>query len=388
MQILVVNSGSSSIKMSLFGPEKLVDAHVKGINGSNPELTIVSKGKIYSETFTAPLSVQEAMERVLKQLDINAIAAVGHRVVHGGPKYTASVVIDGQVFSDLQALSSLAPLHNPPALEGIDAALAIFGLHVPQIAVFDTAFHRNMPPHAHSYGIDPTFGIPRYGFHGIAHAYLWDAFSKISKAQRIVTIHLGNGCSMAAICGGRSLDTSMGFTPAEGLLMGTRAGDIDVGAVEYLCYRGGKDVAEILDLLNTQSGLLGVSGISSDMRELLAMESQHAGAHLAIDLFCYRILKYLGAYIAVLGGVDAILFSGGIGENAPVIRQRILQTFGWCGVGLDEDANKVAVGPKPGQVLHINSESSRVEVLVVGVDENSFIARETAKMLPNGDSKA
>ncbi len=368
--LLVVNSGSSSLKLSLF------------TCGEGP----------CTRVFDADSShLTEDLQTILSShgLDLSTIRAVGHRFVHGGPRYTSSIVITDAILQDLETLNELAPLHNPACLKGIQNAKALVGPQIPQVAVFDTAFHRTMPPQAHMYGINRTlakqYSIQRYGFHGIAHAYLWQAYSHhntaASSTTRVITLQLGNGCSMAAIVGGISVDTSMGFTPAEGLLMGTRAGNIDAGAVEYLCRRENKNVTDILNLLNTQSGLLGVSEASSDMRQLLATEATSEGARLAIELFCYRALSYLGAYMAVLGGVDAILFSGGIGENAPTIRERILHSMSWCGIHVDDELNQQAIKLHRGQVRKISNDHSTVDVCVIGVDENSFIAAETQQLL-------
>lgn len=368
--LLIINSGSSSLKLSLFSCghgacARVLDAQIRSIHKGLEELLATHK------------------------IDLSSIRAVGHRYVHGGPRYCESVLITDAILADLEALNGLAPLHNPACLKGIQEAKKLLGPLLPQIAVFDTAFHRTMPPRAHLYGINRTLAsrnsIQRYGFHGIAHAYLWQAYqrynSKATSNTRVITLQLGNGCSMAAIHGGVSIDTSMGFTPAEGLLMATRAGNIDAGAIEYLCRHEGKSIAEVLDLLNFESGLLGVSEVSSDMRELLSLEATHEGAKRSIELFCYRALTYLGAYIAVLGGVDAIIFSGGIGENAPAIRQKILQSTGWCGIYLDDKLNQEAVGLRRGQVQCISSDQSAVEVCVIGVDENSFIAAEAELLL-------
>ncbi len=356
MAILVLNCGSSSTKISLFEHEKLVA----------------------SRNFDKKTSIEDALSSMAEG---RQIAAVGHRFVHGGPNYTSSVVVDDRVLRDLEGLSSLAPLHNPTCLEGIKAASKLLGNKIPQVVVFDTAFHRTMPPRARFYGIDTKVAeqlfIQRYGFHGIAHAYLWNT----TKQSKVITVHLGNGCSMAAIKDGQSVDTSMGFTPAEGLLMATRAGDIDSGAVEYLCREQKQTVQDVLETLNKRSGLIGVSGLSSDMRELLAHERTHDGARLAIDLFCYRVIKYIGAYCAVLQGVDALFFSGGIGENSTVIRQRVVASLGWLGASLDVVANENAINLELGQIERISAKQSEVDILVVGVDENRSIAQEVIKLV-------
>ena len=289
---------------------------------------------------------------------LGSIEAVGHRVVHGGDRYVESTVITDQVEAGIDALSELAPLHNPACLAGIRGAKAVMGATVPMVAVFDTAFHRTMPEVARHYAIPTDLAdrhhIRRYGFHGIAHASLANGYAVCTgnslKQARIITLQLGNGCSVAAIDKGKSVDTSMGFTPLEGLVMGTRSGDVDPSIVSYLSEREKVEPAEVERWLNQRSGLLGLSGRSNDMRELLRAVEQEGDqrAEFAIDLFCYRVRKYLGAYLAVLGGADAIVFGGGIGENAPEVRKRICRNMEWCGMSLHPDRNRTAVGLRRG----------------------------------------
>jgi acetate kinase len=317
--------------------------------------------------------------------------------VHGGEEFRSSLLIDASVIKKLEALSDLAPLHNPACVAGIRGAQGFLGSTIPMVAVFDTAFHRTMPACAATYAIAPSLaarhGIRRYGFHGIAHASLAEGYARCTgqslSALRLITLQLGNGCSMTAIRHGSSVETSMGFTPLEGLVMGTRSGDIDPAIVPYLAHRESVSADVVEQWLNERSGLLGVSGLSRDMRTLLEAEAKgHAGATLAIELFCYRARKYLASYLAVLGGADAVIFGGGIGEQAPSIRARICQGMDWCGLVLDPQRNQAAVGLAPGQAAQISVEAHPqkrcVSAYVVAADEETFIARETAKVLKGG----
>jgi acetate kinase len=361
--ILVLNCGSSSVKSTLFSTQlkRVLDLNVQQQN------------------------VDDAVEELIKRsgIDPSRIQAIGHRFVHGGEQFWKSQLVQEETIKQLEALAPLAPLHNPFCLQGIKACLKRFP-KVPELVVFDTAFHHEMPKVAASYALPgdlvKTLGIRRYGFHGIAHAYLWQTYAKKmggSDKNKLITFHLGNGCSMSAIKGGHCLDTSMGFTPAEGLVMATRAGDIDSGVFEQLCDKAGKTPSEVMTILNNQSGLLGVSGISSNMEKLL--NSKDERAQFAIELFCYRAVKYAGAYMAALGGVDAVLFSGGIGENAPVIREKIVQRMVWNGWMIDQEKNVNAVGLHLGDSVQIHSSASTVVIGVSAVDENSLIAEEVVK---------
>jgi acetate kinase len=281
----------------------------------------------------------------------------------------------------------LAPLHNPASLAGIQGARGLLGSTVPMVAVFDTAFHRSMPPVARMYALPHAlaarYRIRRYGFHGIAHASLVAGYAAFTgstlEKDRLITLQLGNGCSITAIAGGKSVETSMGFTPLEGLVMGTRSGDLDPSIVSYLAHEEKVHAVEVERWLNEESGLLGVSGRSNDMRELLQAVAHDERASLAIELFCYRARKYIGAYLAVLGGADAIVFGGGIGENSPEIRSRICADMEWCGVRLDPDRNRAAVGLAPGSAARISHDGTAVGVYVVADDEESWIARETVR---------
>jgi len=400
MRILVINSGSSSIKFRLAEIVEengtvatrpaLLEGAVKGIGGAG-SLDVGGEQLSRSTLVVEARDHTQAMRVVMSWLGDSpgSIEAVGHRVVHGGDRYVESTVITDQVEAGIDALSELAPLHNPACLAGIRGAKAALGSTVPMVAVFDTAFHRTMPEVARHYAIPTELAdrhhIRRYGFHGIAHASLANGYAVCTGTSlmqaRIITLQLGNGCSVAAIAEGKSVETSMGFTPLEGLVMGTRSGDVDASLVDYLAEREKVGPAEVERWLNERSGLLGLSGRSNDMRELLRAVEQEGDqrAEFAIDLFCYRARKYLGAYLAVLGGADAIVFGGGIGENAPEVRKRICRNMEWCGLRINADLNHTAVGLRPGSAAKISGEDARPEVYVVAADEETWIAKETAR---------
>lgn len=407
MHVLVVNSGSSSIKFRLVNVAEdssgvlkiqpaLIQGHVKGIGGV---ATIEVTGRD-GEHSTATLEIGNhagALREVFDRLAgaLGRIEAVGHRVVHGGHRYVTSTLITGEVEAGIDLLSELAPLHNPSCLAGIRGMRHLLGANVPMVAVFDTAFHQNMPEVARQYALPAELAdrhrIRRYGFHGIAHASLANGYAACTghplKQARLITFQLGNGCSVAAIAQGRSVDTSMGFTPLEGLVMGTRSGDVDASIVSYLSEREKVEAAEVERWLNESSGLLGLSGRSNDMQELLraAEQEQDTRAEFAVDLFCYRARKYLGAYLAVLGGADAIVFGGGIGEHAPEIRRRICDGMEWCGLRLDHDRNRAAVGLAPGGAAQISADGSPLAAYVVAADEETWIARETVRCIKSAE---
>jgi acetate kinase len=395
--ILVINSGSSSIKLSVFRMDdischRLLDANFKAINSEKPKLEITSLEGEKTYTFEKQVTVKDSLQLIFDilvrdyKITHETIWAVGHRVVHGGSKYLSSVVVDQHVIDELEKITYLAPLHNKSNLEGIKGALNFFGKNMPQVAVFDTAFFASLPKVAATYAIDADTAeknhIKRYGFHGISHKYLANSYAQLVKSEKsnIITLQLGNGCSMAAISEGIPLDTSMGFTPAEGLIMATRAGDIDAAIVEFLYLHEDKSPVEVMQLLNNRSGLLGVSKISSDMKTLLDVYDKNERAKLAVDMFCYRALKYLGAYMAVLGNVDAIIFSGGIGENSPEIRKWIVQGLKFYGVKIDAAANKKAIKLLPGDIRKISPADASVHLYVIATDENFLIAKEVASL--------
>jgi len=343
MLILVINCGSSSAKYNLFNVEEetsLCRGVVERIGEDNSELVheVPGKDKI-REKVSCP-DHHRAIEIVRDALidpdkgvlsDVSEVTGIGHRVVHGGEEFNASTLIDDEVLSSVEKFSELAPLHNPSSLEGIRGCIEMFD-GLPQVAVFDTAFHQTMPEHVFCYGIPYEFyekyRIRKYGFHGTSHRYISVKAAELLGRPlgeiNVIAVHLGNGCSITAVAGGESVDTSMGFTPLEGLLMGTRSGDLDPAVVTFLMNREKLGIEEVKDLLNKKSGLLGVSGVSNDMRDILkAISEGNERAKLAYDIFVYRIKKYIGSYAAVLGRVDAVVFTAGIGENVPQIKDEV-----------------------------------------------------------------
>lgn len=394
-QILSVNCGSSSIKVSVFEYDekeiyhRLIDASLKGINTNKSVIEIASsKGK---EIFpsSVSLNINEALKLIFSILtdkfnfSFASLIGIGHRFVHGGDKYFSSLLIDLKIISELEKLCELAPLHNDACLSGIKACYHLDD-SVPQVAVFDTAFYRSLPDVAVNYAISnemsSRYPIKRYGFHGISHAFLWETYKESRKEDcansKIITLHLGSGCSITAISGGKAMDTSMGFTPAEGLIMATRAGDIDAAIIEFICLHDHKTPSEVMEKLNFHSGLLGISGISSSLETLVSLYHREEKAKLAVDMFCYRIVKYIGAYLTVLGGAQAIIFSGGIGENSPIIRDQIIHQMNWYGIKLDKKANQQVIQLPPGAMKKISASDSAVSIFVIGADENFFIAKE------------
>jgi acetate kinase len=402
MRVLVLNSGSSSLKFRLLdvlegdpsGEPKpgrtVINGAVRGIGG-HATLELLSEGAVTSRKTQSVPDHATAIGWLFDHLTpLSQVEAVGHRVVHGGDRFSQSVVIDEAVLEEIEALSELAPLHNPASLAGIQGAKGVLGPTVPMVAVFDTAFHHDLPPQARMYALPHELAsrhqIRRYGFHGIAHASLVSGYVAFTgstlEKDRLITLQLGNGCSATAFAGGKSIETSMGFTPLEGLVMGTRSGDLDPSIVSYLSEREKVEATEVERWLNERSGLLGVSGRTNDMRELAAAAQAHdERAALAIELFCYRARKYIGAYLAVLGGAEAIVFGGGIGENSPEIRTRICNGMEWCGILLDDERNNAAVHLPPGSAARISQDGAPLGVYVVGDDEESWIARETMRCL-------
>ncbi|MBI3065640.1 MAG: acetate kinase [Deltaproteobacteria bacterium] len=398
MHILVINSGSSTVKFQviettdatgdLLLQQKLARGLVDRI-GARASYRFEGLGR---STQSGSLPVgdhEEAVRSIIHWLRSNqreqALDAVGHRVVHGGTEFTVPLLIDDGVVEKIDALSELAPLHNPAAVSGIRAARKILGESVPMVAAFDTSFHHTIPEPAATYAIPYEISqkhkIRRYGFHGLAHQYdiaRYADLNGIPVAQvRAVTLHLGNGCSATAIRDGQSVDTSMGFTPLEGLVMGTRSGDLDPALVSYLAQREGVGANEVENWLNHRSGLLGLSGLSNDMRELTAAYAENPRARLAIDVFCHRARKYLGAYLAVLGGAEGVIFSGGIGENSPLVREKICAGMEWCGLKLDAVANSTVIG-RDGCISVVEAA---IKAFVIHTDEEAIIARETARVI-------
>jgi acetate kinase len=317
--------------------------------------------------------------------DKSEISAVGHRVVHGGEKFPDSALIDKDVMQVLRSCIELAPLHNPHNIRGINACMQILP-GVPQVAVFDTAFHQKMPPFAYIYGIPyilyKKYGIRRYGFHGTSHFYVSRRAARIMRRPieelKIITCHLGNGASMAAVKGGISVDTSMGFTPLEGLLMGTRSGDLDPAIILHVMAREELSLHEANTLLNKHSGMQGISGVSSDMRDIIA-ESQKGNtiAQLALDIYCYRIRKYIGAYAAAMGGLDALVFTAGIGENSPVVRKKCCENLEFLGIQIDDEKNEEAIRVE----TEIQTDDSSVKVLCIPTNEELVIALDTKRII-------
>ena len=398
MNVLVINAGSSSLKYQLLNPAT-GDLLAKGlcerigIDGKftyKPQLP--GKEKLDAIDVAMPTH-SEAIQTVLNALvdarngviaSMKEIDAVGHRVVHGGEKFAQSVVITDEVMQAIEECNPLAPLHNPANIIGIKACQALMP-GVPMVAVFDTAFHQTMPPVAYTYALPYEYyekdKVRRYGFHGTSHKYVAqraaDMLGKPASELKLISCHLGNGSSVTAISGGKSVDTSMGFTPLAGLPMGTRSGDIDAGILEYLMKKHGMDIAEILTVLNKKSGVYGVSGISSDFRDLEnAFAEGNVRAGLAVDLFNYGVKKLIGAYAAAMGGVDAIIFTAGVGENSASQRMAIASGLEFMGVVMDEDANKVR-----GEERVISAADSKVKVLLIPTNEELMIAMDTASLV-------
>ena len=407
MRVLVLNCGSSSLKFQLLDSEagtRLARGVIERIGGQ----ALCTYEPHHCEVHKHAEPIRDhgnALERMMRWLvetgdgigvidSPGAVDAVGHRVVHGGERFQAHARIDDGVIRQIEDCMELAPLHNPANLSGIRAARAIFGEGVPMVAVFDTAFHSTMPEVSYHYAVPYQLyrrhRIRRYGFHGTSHAWLVQRYAALTRKPRdavdIITLHLGNGCSACAIRRGRSFATSMGFTPLEGLVMGTRSGDIDPSLVEHIALKEGLSLRETNTLLNKQSGLFGVSGLTNDMRELLDEEREHGDrrATLAIDLFVRRVKHYIGGYLAVLGGAEALVFSGGIGENSPEIRQRICHGLGWLGIELDPAKNDTL---PPGEEGEVGASESRVRLFVIPTDEERMIARETLTVLEGDPSQ-
>jgi acetate kinase len=395
MNVLALNCGSSSVKFRLCvvsptaaaaGALVLARGLIERIGGASV-VSLERDGVPERASGVSLADHQAAVSFVVDWLRERSAPpdAVGHRVVHGGARLVAPTVIDAAAEAVIEALEALAPLHNAPSLAGIRACRSALGPGMPMVAVFDTAFHASLRERAYRYAI-PTelsirHGIRRFGFHGLSYQHVLARYAALTGRQAetatVVALHLGNGASAAAIEGGRSIDTSMGFTPLEGLVMGTRSGDLDPAVVGYLSEREGVPVAEVERWLNERSGLLGLSGTSRDMRDLLAARGTDARASVAVDVFCYRARKYVGAYLAALGGADAIVFSGGIGENCPEIRAEICERMEWCGLEIDAAANRGAVGSE----ARISADGARVSAWVIPTDEEQVIALETARRL-------
>jgi acetate kinase len=404
MKILVLNCGSSSIKYQLIDSESeqsLAKGLVSriGMSGSLVEHTPFGRSKVTeaAEILDHTIGVEQMVRMLLSSEhgvieNVSDIAAVGHRIAHGGQKFTEAVLVTDTVLAELRNLIELAPLHNPHMIRGITACRTILS-HAPQCAVFDTAFHHTIPAHAYIYGIPYVmyrhYGIRRYGFHGHSHQYVADrAAAQIGKMRQelnMITCHLGNGASITAIQKGESVDTSMGFTPLEGLLMGTRSGDVDPAIILHIMAREELTLHEANTLLNKHSGLQGISGLSSDVRDILAAAKEgNEMAALALDVYCYRIKKYIGSYTAALGTVDALVFTAGVGENSPTVRQKVCDGLKALGIELDSARNENAVAKE----MEISTESSRTKVFAIPTNEELVIARETRDIVNAASSPA
>jgi acetate kinase len=407
MNVLVLNSGSSSLKFQViatdleqikqYKDDRICRGEVEGIGGE--AIIRIQHRTDPGQTLTAPLrDMGSALDYIVRHIasdrsgvsEIKSSAdvhALGHRVVHGGEMFKESTLIDDRVLKGIEDCIDLAPLHNPNNVKGILAARELFGKDLPQVAVFDTAFHHSLPEQAYLYAVPyhlyRRHRIRRYGFHGTSHRYVAFRYRVLRKLTReqtnIITLHLGNGCSAAAIKGGSSVDTSMGMTPLEGLVMGTRSGDLDPAIVSVIARKEGMSSSEVDTLLNTQSGLLGISGLTNDMRELQAELNEHEDrrVRLAVEIFCYRARKYIGAFLAAMGGADAVVFTGGIGENSSDVRARICAGMEWAGLRLDEKQNRETVG-REGK---ISTKDSKLLAYAIPTDEELLIARDTVRVI-------
>ncbi|CUO43855.1 MAG: acetate/propionate family kinase [Clostridium saudiense] len=396
MKTLVINCGSSSLKYQLIDmatEDCMVQGLVEriGIEGSiltqkvegKDKYVINSDIKDHKEAIRLVLeALVDPVHGVIKSMD--EISAVGHRVVHGGEKYSDSVLINDEVLQSIKDCIVLAPLHNPPNVIGIEACKELMP-NTPMVAVFDTAFHQTMPKHAYicplPYELYEKYGVRKYGFHGTSHKYVSnkvaEAMGKDIKDLKIITCHLGNGCSLAAVKNGKSIDTSMGFTPLAGVMMGTRSGSIDPSVISFLIEQHGYTIEEIDELLNKKSGVLGISGVSSDFRDVLAAgEAGNERAKLALEIFYYKVRTQIAAYAGAMGGVDVIVFTAGIGENSSITRREILRGLEFFGFTINDEKNELR-----GHIQEISNEDSKVKVYVVPTNEELMIARDTAKLV-------
>ncbi|MBQ3545221.1 MAG: acetate kinase [Lachnospiraceae bacterium] len=396
MKVLVINCGSSSLKFQLINSED-ESVIAKGLcerigqEGSRLVYSPYEKDKIIIEEEMP--THKRAVELVINALtdkdtgvveSLKDVSAVGHRIVHGGERFAESVIIDNEVIKAIEECNDLAPLHNPANLIGIHACKELMP-DTPMVAVFDTAFHQTMSPKAYLYGLPyeyyDKYKVRRYGFHGTSHSYVSkktaEILGKNYEDMKTIVCHLGNGASICAVDKGKSVDTSMGLTPLEGLIMGTRAGSIDPAIIEFIANKENKDINEVMNILNKDSGVLGMSGIGSDFRDLMtAMESGNERARLTLQAYCYQVVKYIGAYTAAMSGVDAIVFTAGVGENNGFIRKEVCSYLTYLGIEIDETANE-----KRGEEVIISTPDSRVKVLVVPTNEELKIAKETVECI-------
>ena len=398
MKILVINAGSSSLKYQLIDMENeqlLAKGLCEriGIDGHLKHSPLVGDKPVFNEDVALPTH-SEAIAAVIEKLtsaeygvvtSMKEIDAVGHRVVHGGEKFSSSVLIDDSVMAAIEECIPFAPLHNPANIIGIKACQEVMGENVPMVAVFDTAFHQTMPGKAYMYALPYDYykndGIRRYGFHGTSHRFVSarcaELLGKPVEETKIISCHMGNGSSLCAVNGGKCVDTSMGFTPLVGLPMGTRSGDLDSGVLQFLMHKYNMDVDQMLDILNKKSGVLGLSGVSSDFRDLDSAAAEgNERAQLALDVFHYWVAKVAGSYAAAMNGVDAIVFTAGVGENGPETRQAICDYFGYLGVEIVPEANKAR-----GKEVEISTPNSKVKVFVIPTNEELVIARDTKEIV-------
>lgn len=396
MNVLVINCGSSSLKYQLIDSES-EEVLAKGLCeriGIDGRLTYQKAGLDKEITDAAMPTHKEAIQMVLDALvnektgaikSLSEINAVGHRVVHGGEKFASSVVITEDVIKTVEECNDLAPLHNPANIIGIRACQALMP-NVPMVGVFDTAFHQTMPAKAYLYGLPyeyyDKYKVRRYGFHGTSHDFVSKATAEYLgidyNNSKIIVAHLGNGASISAVLNGKCVDTSMGLTPLEGLVMGTRCGDIDPSIMEFIAKKENLDIDGVMEVLNKKSGVFGMSGVSSDFRDLTAArEEGNEKAAMAIDVFCYRVAKYIGSYVAAMNGVDAIAFTAGIGENTQHIRENVLSYLGYLGINLDKEVNDSARGVE----ATISTPDSKVKVVVIPTNEELAICRETVRLV-------
>ena len=397
MKVLVINAGSSSLKYQLIDmdTEKVMAKGLCeriGIDGHLKHTPLVGDKPVYNEDISLPTH-SEAISAVIDKLtsaeygvvaSMKEIDAVGHRVVHGGEKFASSVLITDEVMKAIEECTPFAPLHNPANITGINACKAVMG-DVPMVAVFDTAFHQSMPSKAYMYAVPYEYyendGIRRYGFHGTSHRYVSGRCAELMgrpiEELKIISCHMGNGSSIAAVKYGKSVDTSMGFTPLSGLPMGTRGGDVDAGALQFIMNKYGLSIDEMLNIMNKKSGVLGISGVSSDFRDLDSASAEgNKRAALALEMFQYWVAKVAGSYAAAMNGVDAIVFTAGVGENSADTRKGITEYFGYLGVEIDDEANK-----KRGEDIMISTPDSKVKVFVIPTNEELVIARDTKEIV-------
>jgi acetate kinase len=403
MNVLVFNVGSASLKFQVIAtapdmviPEQgraLVSGAVEEF-GAEATLSLFENREIAHQEKVAAADYGEAARQALSWLHatkrpglpaIGKLDAVGHRVVHGGDRFWTPVKINSDVIMGIEELEDLAPLHNAPAVSVIRASQEALGSDLPMVAVFDTEFHRSIPPEAYTYALPWELArrrrIRRYGFHGVAHEYLAGRYARIAGRPidhvKVITLHLESGCSACAVRGGQSADTSMGFTPLEGLMMGMRSGDIDQSIIGYLMRKEKVGIEQVEEWLNKKSGLLGVSGRSHDTRVLMQLIATDARVQLAMEVFCYRIRKYIGAYLSVLGGAEAVIFGGGIGENTPFVRRRACEGFEWCGLRIDPSRNELTIDREG----RITTDDSRLHAYVIPAEEELMIAQKVVQCL-------